>query len=127
MLFRRSWRNNSARRFSGSRNLQIVEKFRAGVHARDEQVVSRPRASHVQQMALRVVFLFEIVVVGDGFDPGLKRNYFVVTSHYNNGSKFEPLCQMHRSNGNLAARGFNVLIEHLEPQSGFGDRSPRAI
>jgi hypothetical protein len=37
-------------------------------------------------MALRVVYLFDIVVVGDSF--GLGANYFVITSHYDNSPEF---------------------------------------
>jgi hypothetical protein len=42
-------------------------------------------------MAFGVVDLFEVDVVGDGFDPALQWNYFVITSLYENGSEFQLL------------------------------------
>ena len=42
---------------------QIIEKFRRGVNARDQQIIPGSRASDVQQMTLGVVGIFEIRLI----------------------------------------------------------------
>ena len=57
---------------------QVVQKLRGRGDAGNQQVIPRPGAGHIQQVALGVVNLLKIGVVGDGFDALLARNHFIV-------------------------------------------------
>jgi hypothetical protein len=51
-----------------SRLPQIIQKLRCGRDAGDKQMIPRAGAGNVEQVAFGVVDLFQIGVVGHGFD-----------------------------------------------------------
>ena len=68
-----------------------------------------PRARHVEQVALRVVDIFEIGFVHNALDPGLKREDFVVAAGDDYGPELEALGEMHgsdRDGASCASRAF---------------------
>src|SRR5581483_1872522 len=62
---------------------EIVEEFRCWRSARNQQLIAGSGTGDVEQMALRVVHVFQISIVGDHFDPFLQGNDFVVAGHDN--------------------------------------------
>lgn len=103
--------------------LQIIKKFRCRIDPRYEEMVSRPGAGNIEQVTLGVVDLFQIGVVGHRLDPCLQWNDFVIAGHHNHGSELQALGKMHGADGNMAAGGFNLLVEYLEREAGMLDRS----
>ena len=97
--------------YSISSQPQIVEEFRGRRDARNEQAISRPGAGDVEQVALRVVDLFEIRVVGRRLDPFLKGNDLVVAGHHGDRPKLQPLGQRHRADRDAAVGRLPVLVE----------------
>src|ERR1017187_152308 len=77
-------------------------------------------------MPFRVVDLIEVVVV-DGFDPFLQRNDVIVTRHYDDGSEFQALGEMHGADRGTAGGGLNVVIEQLVGELRVLDRRTRAV
>jgi len=52
-------------------------------------MIPRPGAGDVEQVAFGVVDLFQVGVVGDGFDAFLEGDDFVVAGHDHDGAEFE--------------------------------------
>lgn len=57
--------------YVGRSQPQVIQKLRSRLHAGDQQVISRPGASDIEQVPLGVVNFFQIGVVADGFDAFL--------------------------------------------------------
>ena len=74
---------------------QVVQEFRRRSPARHQQMIARTSAGDVKQVPFRVVDLFQIRVVGDGFDPFLQGNDLIVTGHYRDSAKLQPFREMH--------------------------------
>ena len=74
----------------------------------NQQMIARPRTGHVKQMPLGVVDLFEIGVIGGGFDALLERDHFVVACHHDTARDFS----------RIAGR-----FSQIELNSGGGDRA----
>jgi hypothetical protein len=72
---------------------QIIQEFRWGVNARDEQMIPRPSAGDVQQVAFRVVGLFQVRVVGRRLDPCLQGNDLVIAGYHNNYAELQALAR----------------------------------
>jgi hypothetical protein len=43
---------------------QIIQEFGCRIHTRHEEMISRPRAGDIEEMAFRIVDLFQVRVVG---------------------------------------------------------------
>ncbi len=61
---------------------QIIQKLRCWRDTRDQQVVTRPRACHVQQVPLGGVDLLQVGLVAHALDALLKRQHLVVTGQH---------------------------------------------
>jgi hypothetical protein len=57
---------------------QSIKEIRWRVDARDEQMIPRMGPRYVQQVAFRVVDLFQIRVVGHRLDPCLQGNDLII-------------------------------------------------
>ena len=70
------------RRLPGRRedpsHLQIIQELRCRVDARHQQMIPRPGAGDIQQVAFRVIDLFQIRIVGHRFDPCLQGNDLII-------------------------------------------------
>ena len=77
--------------------LKIVDKLRCRVDPRHKKPIAGACARHVEQVALRVVDLFEIGFVDDAIDPGLKREDLVVATSDDYSPELEALGEVHGS------------------------------
>ena len=77
--------------------MKIVEELRCRVYPRHEEPITSTSARHVEQVALRVVDIFEVGFVDNAFDPGLKREDLVVATGDDYGPELEALGEMHGS------------------------------
>lgn len=77
--------------------MKIVEELRCRVYPRHEEPITSTSARHVEQVALRVVDLFEIGFVHNALDPGLKREDLVVATGNDYGPELEALGEVHGS------------------------------
>jgi hypothetical protein len=65
-------------------------------------------------VTLGVVDFLQVGVVADRLDPLLQGNDLVVAGHHGDGAEFQPLCQVHGADRDMAAGGFDILVENLE-------------
>ena len=76
--------------------MKIVEELRCRVYPRHEEPITSTSAPHVEQVAFRVVDLFEIGFVHNALDPGLKREDLVVATGDDYGPELEALGEIDR-------------------------------
>ena len=65
-------------------------------------MIAAAGARDVEQVALAVVDLFEVGIIGDILDALLGGDYLIVAGHDGDGAEFQPLCEMHGPDGELA-------------------------
>jgi hypothetical protein len=66
-------------------------------------------ASHVEEMPLRFVDLFQIGVVRRRSQFVPARDYLVVTAHDRDGSELQPFCEVHRADRDPARLRLDFL------------------
>jgi hypothetical protein len=74
-------------------------------------MVTSTGARHVEEVAFAVIDLFEIRIVRDILDALLRGNYPIVARHYRNDTEFQPLCEMHRADRELAQCDLDPVTE----------------
>ncbi len=74
---------------------EILKKLGCGTHACHQQIVSCPRARHVQQVPLCPVDVFEVGLIGGAFDSTLQRDHFLVAGHHRDRAKLQALGEVH--------------------------------
>ncbi len=79
-------------------------------------MIPRPRACHVEQLALGVIHFLQVGVVADRFDSLLQGNDLIVAGHHRHRTKLQTLGQMHRADRDMTTGGLDVFIENLERQ-----------
>ena len=67
----------------------VIKKLRSRLDTRHQQMISRPRAGNVEQMAFGVIHLLQVGVVANRFDAFLQGNDFIVAGHYDHGAKLQ--------------------------------------
>ena len=65
-------------------------------------MVAGAGAGDVKQVPLAILDLFQISIVREILDALLRGNYLIVARHYRDGTEFQPLCEMHGPDGELA-------------------------
>jgi hypothetical protein len=63
-------------------------------------------------MALCIVHFFEITLVGDGFDPRLERQDFIVAGHNCHRPELQSLAEMHRADRDAVTHRPHRLIKY---------------
>jgi len=62
-------------------------------------------------MALSAVNIFKIGLIGDGFNPFLKRDHFIIAGHDANGAKLQAFGKVHGAHRQHAGRNLHMLIK----------------
>ncbi len=111
---------------------KVVQEFGYRVGAANQQMIPGAGAGDVEQVALGVVDFLQIGVVADRFDALLQGNDFVVAGHHDHGAKLQPFGEVHGADRDVAAGGFDMLIENLEsyarlPDGGFRTNQLRCL
>ena len=90
-------------------------------------MIASSGAGDVEQVALGVIDFLQIGVVADGLDALLQGNDLVVAGHYCHGAELKTFGEVHGADRDVAAGGFDVLVENLECHSRFLDGRTRTI
>lgn len=68
------------------------------------------------------VHLLQVGINANQFDVPLQGNNLVVTGHHDHSAELQAPGQVHGADRDVAAGGFDMLIEHLESQPRLVDR-----
>jgi hypothetical protein len=90
-------------------------------------MIARAGAGDVKQVPLGIIDLLQIGVVAYRLDALLQRNNLVVTGHYDHSPELETFGKVHSANRDVAAGGFDMLVENLECDASLLDGRPRTI
>src|SRR6266446_7331490 len=124
--YAKSLRSNIPTRTSWQ-SAHVIEKLGSGLDARHQKMISCPRAGDVEQMALGVIDFLQVCVVPDRLDALLQGNDLVVAGHHHDGTELQALGEVHGTDRDVTANGFDVFIENLEGQTGLLDGGLGAI
>ena len=81
-------------------------------------MVAGTGAGDVKQMALGVVNVLKVGLIGDGLNPFLEWDDFIVASHYCDCPKFQTFGQVHGTDGQPSNRRRDVFIEDIKTERG---------
>jgi hypothetical protein len=104
---------------------QIVQELGCWLDAGHQEMIAGAGARHVKQVPFAVINIFEIGIVRDILDALLRGNDLVVARHDGDGTEFQPLREMHRSDRDLALCDLNPVAEFDGWKTGLFDDVPR--
>jgi hypothetical protein len=82
-------------------------------------------ARDIKQVPLAVVDFFEVGIIGNILDAPLRWDNLVIACHNRDDSEFQPLCEMHGSDRDLARRNLDLVAEFDRLDTGLFDGIPR--
>ena len=93
---------------------KIIKEFRWVFGGRNQRVVPGSSTGDVEQVPLGVVDLFQVGLVDDGLDTGLRGDNLIVTGHYGDRPELQPFRKVHCADGDVTECGLDIIVEDLE-------------
>src|ERR1039458_8645220 len=90
----------------------VVEEPRGWFRAGYEKLVTRACVGHVEQVPFGVVHVFKIALVRDRLYPRLEGSHPIIAGHDCHCPELQPLCQVHRADGNPSLHTLNLRVEN---------------
>lgn len=75
-------------------------------------------AGDIEKMPLGIINFLQISIIRDGFYSLLEWNDFVITGHYDHGSKFQSFREVHGADCGVPADCFDLLVKNYMGQIG---------